>query len=122
MKKLLFLFFSLLAANSANAINDASILRMDSVKTIGNYMAMMTQELEINAKNITNNIDYEGRWYVLAENQSTHSMTSCTDTLITIGPHEYASLRLKYRLPEGQFRLFVATDAAGKMSIGEVIL
>ncbi|MCR5680629.1 MAG: hypothetical protein K6G08_10555 [Prevotella sp.] len=118
MKKQLLSLLCLLSAMTATAATSSpSGLSVDSISINGNFIAQLSQHVEISIRN-TSDTDFEGRLYMLALNKSDGSLTPSLDTLVSIKASKSLWFTLYPTLPEGDLELRLATDADGQQVIG----
>lgn len=116
MKKLLLTCVAFILGLTANATtSDISVLRIDSLSVLGNMLAMMNQQMEMQIYNDSKTNDYEARWYLLR--CTGNSCDVVMDTLVSIKARDRFLLLTNIRLPEGCCNLTMATDKNGELPI-----
>ncbi|MGX8695481.1 MAG: hypothetical protein ACSW8D_03765 [Prevotella sp.] len=116
-KHILTMLCLLLTAPASAALGNANVLITDSMVIVGNCLAQMKQQVEVNVRN-TSGADVEAHLFLLACHQVDHSLTQCLDTLVTIKARSSRDLLLYPCLPEGDLELRLTCDAAGQQVIG----
>jgi hypothetical protein len=100
----------------ARRTDDATVLRIDSVRFDGNCMDMMTQHIVIYGVN-TSNDDFDGFVYLL-NNQGNGEFKSVYACELKAGAGSYLSEVLGFELHQGSYDLQLAADRDGKTLLG----
>ena len=96
----------------ASKTDDTSVLKIDSVRIVGNMMDMMTQHLYIYCYNMSNE-DFSGMVY-LVDDQGNGQFEWAGGTLLDVKARESIADVSRIQLKEGDHNLRLAADKNGK--------
>lgn len=119
MKKIVLACLSLLVTFTAGAVttDDATVLRIDSVRVVGNMMDMMTQHILIDGRNISDK-DFNGMIH-LVQDLGDGQRKGWNAWPVAVKAGECMSVVVDEELPEGDYQFYISADRDGNKLLSE---